>query len=158
MTDGLEKDSNGVPVETLLGDYGDKKGVKSSFPNLIETVDPKRKGKAYLLLTNPNESLATDTKNKTADEIRAAFNLKGVSGLSLADFLIEEGKHFEETGTYLVDFGKHEWTWLLSSRDGATRVLSARWYPDDHQVDVNSRPSGGRYPHLGARSSVVLEL
>ncbi|MBP9863906.1 hypothetical protein KBC54_00455 [Patescibacteria group bacterium] len=153
LTDGLEKDAQGDPIETFLFD-----SVKSSFPNLIETADQKRKGKAYLLLTNPNESLAPNTKNKSADELIAEFNTKGLSGLTLADFLIEERKHFEETGKHLVDLTNNEWTWLLSSRDAASRVLGADWDPDGHRVAVYSDPSGNRNPDLGARSSVVLEL
>ncbi|MBP9863907.1 AAA family ATPase [Patescibacteria group bacterium] len=157
LTDGYEKNPDGTPIKTYLADYDDKKGVASSFPNQIETTDPRRKGKAYLLLTNPNESLAPNTKSKSADELIAEFNAKGLSGLTLAEHLIEERKHFEETGKHLVD-GSKEWTWLLASRDAASRVLDARWHPGDHQVDVCSLPSGDRSPDLGARSSVVLEL
>ncbi|MBP9863910.1 hypothetical protein KBC54_00475 [Patescibacteria group bacterium] len=158
LTDGYEKNPDGTSIETYLADYDDKKGVKSSFPNLIETTDPKRKGKAYLLLTNPNESLAPDSKNKSADELVAEFQAKGLSGLTLADFFIEERRHFEETGNHLIDWGKSDYSWLLSSRDGASRVLDAGWYPGAHQVGVRSYPSGLRNPHLGARSSVVLDL
>ncbi len=152
LTDGLGKNAQNQPIETFLSD-----NVKPSFPNQIETTDPRRKGKAYLLLTNPNESLVPNTKNKSADELIAEFNAKGLSGLTLAEYLIEERKHFEETGKHLVD-GSKEWTWLLASRDGASRVLNADWLPDVHRVGVNSNPSGNRRSYLGARSSVVLSL
>ncbi len=158
LTDGYEKNPDGIPIKTFLADHSDKKGVASSFPNQIETTDPKRKGKAYLLLTNPNESLAPDSKNKSADELVAEFQAKGLSGLTLADFFIEERRHFEETGKHLIDWGKSDYSWLLSSRDGASRVLNAGWDPGDHRVDVYSCPSGYRSSNLGARSSVVLEL
>lgn len=153
LTDGLGKNAQNQPVETFLSD-----NVKPSFPSQIETTDPKRKGKAYLLLTNPNESLAPNTKNKTTDALIAEFNAKGLSGLTLAEYLIEERKHFEETGKHLVDWTNNESTWLLSSRDGASRVLNASWVPGDRQVDVFSSPFGYWSSGLGARSSVVLSL
>ena len=111
-------------------------------------------------MTNPDAALHPGTKGQSADEIIRTFAdpAVNVSGLTLADFLIEERQHFDETGQHLVDWGKNEWTWLLSSRDAASRVLDAVWSPDDHRVRVVSRSPEDRHPYLGARSSVVLAL
>jgi hypothetical protein len=157
LTDGLGKDKKGNPVETYLHDYDDKKGVASSFPNLIETTDPVRKNKPYLLLTNPTEALLPESKNKSAGALLAEFQASGLSGLSLADFFIEEREHFNKTGKHLID-GSTEWSWLLASRDAASRVLNAVWDPDYRQVRVDSYVVSGSDPGLGARPSVVLTL
>ena len=155
LTDGLAQDASNNPIPTYLSD-----NVKPSFPNQITTTDPRRLGKAYLLMTNPDAALHPGTKGQSADEIIRTFAdpAVNVSGLTLADFLIEERQHFDETGQHLVDWGKNEWTWLLSSRDAASRVLDAVWSPDDHRVRVVSRSPEDRHPYLGARSSVVLAL
>ena len=155
LTDGLEKDDNNNPIPTYLSD-----NVKPSFPNQITTTDPRRLGKAYLLMTNPDAALYPGTKGQSADEIIRTFAdpAVNVSGLTLADFLIEERQHFDETGQHLVDWGKNEWTWFLSSRDAAARVLHAGWDPNYRRVKVNSSSPEDRYPGLGARSSVVLAL
>ena len=153
LTDGLENDVEGNPIETWLSE-----DVKPSFPDNIKTKDAKRVGKAYLLLTNPNESLVPGSKNKSADKLIAEFEANGISGLTLADFLIEERKHFEETGKHLVDWSNNEWTWLLESRAGASRVLGAGWSPDNLQVRVSSHSADRQDPYLGARSSVVLSI
>ena len=158
LVDGLEKDSNGEPIEAFLNDYEDKKGVKSSFPTQIETTDPSRKDTPYLLLTNPDQPLHPGSKNKTADALLPEFEALGLSGLTLHDFFIEERFHLNQTQKHLVDWGHNDWTWLLSSRDAASRVLSAYWVPGRHQVEVGSSPSDGSSPDLGARSSVVLAL
>ncbi|MEK7655178.1 MAG: hypothetical protein AAB386_00645 [Patescibacteria group bacterium] len=153
LTDGLENDVEGNPIETWFSE-----DVKPSFPDNIKTKDAKRVGKAYLLLTNPNESLVPGSKNKSADKLIAEFEANGISGLTLADFLIEERKHFEETGKHLVDWSNNEWTWLLENRAGASRVLSALWNPDHHRVRVHSYSADRQNPNLGARSSVVLSI
>ncbi len=158
LVDGLEKDSNGEPIEAFLNDYEDKKGVKSSFPTQIETTDPSRKDTPYLLLTNPDQPLHPGSKNKTANALLPEFEALGLSGLTLHDFFIEERFHLNQTQKHLVDWGHNDWTWLLSSRDAASRVLSAYWVPGRHQVEVGSSPSDGSSPDLGARSSVVLAL
>ncbi len=131
LTDGLEKDYKGKPIKTWLSNE-----VKLSFPCQIETTDRERVGRAYLLLTNPNESLLPGTKNKSADELIAEFAQQGISGLTLADYLIEEKKHFEETLKHLVDWSNNELTWLLESRDSSARVLRADWSYGLHHVEV----------------------
>ena len=155
LTDGLAQDASNNPIPTYLSD-----NVKPSFPNQITTTDPRRLGKAYLLMTNPDAALHPGTKDKSADEIIRTFAdpAVNVSGLTLADYLIEERRHFDETGQHLVDFSKNEWTWLLASRDAASRVLGADWNPNNRQVGVGSSSPGDRDPGLGARSSVVLAL
>ena len=155
LTDGLAQDASNNPIPTFLSD-----NVKPNFPNQIQTTDPRRLGKAYLLMTNPDAALHPGTKDKSADEIIRTFAdpAVNVSGLTLADYLIEERRHFDETGQHLVDFSKNEWTWLLASRDAASRVLGADWNPNNRQVGVGSSSPGDRDPGLGARSSVVLAL
>src|SRR3989338_10347270 len=155
LTDGLAQDASNNPIPTFLS-YN----VKPNFPNQIQTTDPRRLGKAYLLMTNPDAALHPGTKDKSADEIIRTFAdpAVNVSGLTLADYLIEERRHFDETGQHLVDFSKNEWTWLLASRDAASRVLGADWNPNNRQVGVGSSSPGDRDPGLGARSSVVLAL
>jgi len=155
LTDGLAQDASNNPIPTFLSD-----NVKPNFPNQIQTTDPRRLGKAYLLMTNPDAALYPGTKGQSADEIIRTFadQAVNVSGLTLADFLIEERQYFDETGQHLVDWGKNEWTWLLSSRDVASRVLDAGWGPGSRRVRVDSRPSDDRSSLLGARSSVVLAL
>src|SRR3989338_7472565 len=48
LTDGLAQDASNNPIPTFLSD-----NVKPNFPNQIQTTDPRRLGKAYLLMTNP---------------------------------------------------------------------------------------------------------
>ena len=152
LTDGYEKDRNNKPILTFLSS-----NVSPSFPDNIITTDTNRKDKAYIILTNPNESLLPNSKNKTADELMSEFQSLGFSGLTLADFFIEERRHFNETGKHLID-GSVEWSWLLASRDSASRVLDAGWRPGSLLVGVGSGVSGDRDPALGARPSVVFVL
>src|SRR3989338_1521737 len=155
LTDGLAQDASNNPIPTHLSD-----NVKPNFPNQIQTTDPRRLGKAYLLMTNPDVALHPGTMGQSADEINEKFTdpAVNVSGLTLADYLIEERQHFNATGQHLVDWGKNEWTWLLASRDAASRVLPAGWHPSHRRVEGRSSSPGGRNPYLGARSSVVLAL
>lgn len=151
LADGYEKDGNGAPIETYLGN------PKDSFPNEITTTDPNRKQGAYLLLTKPDEALHPNSKGKTADALLAEFAQENLTGLTLADFFIEQREHFEKTGTHLID-GATIWSWLLSSRDNASRVLSALWDSSVRRVGMHSVSSGSSDSDLGARSSVVLHL
>ncbi|MEI6510892.1 MAG: hypothetical protein WCO25_02500 [Candidatus Uhrbacteria bacterium] len=132
--------------------------VTASWPDGIVTTDPRRVGRSYLLLTNPDRAMARNTLGRSAAGLAATFETTNRVGLTIAEFLVEERVHFETTGAHLVDRSTGGSSWLLGSRDKEGNVLYAAWNANPERLRIGADPETDRYPALGARDGFFVSL
>lgn len=86
-------------------------------------------------------------------EFKAMINGQEVriesDGESLEEYILQQAMYFEKTGQHLDEKG---WTWLLKSFSGS-RVVYARWYPDDRRLGVSALDPDDAADSLGLRLS-----
>ena len=148
LVDGLEKDSNGEPIEAFLNDYEDKRGEKSSFPPRLKTTDPPCKDAPYLLLTNPDQPFTQGPRTRqlmpyfpSSKPSVSPASPSMTSSLKNAFTSNQNTKTSRRLGTQRL-------TWLLPLGMPPPVCLMS-WHPGNHWVRVVSDPSGSSNPILG---------
>ena len=163
-----EIDKDDKLIGTYLSDT-----VKPAFPEKIKNNN--RPDKPYILFCKDAPEVEEKTRkpirrghggemNNSAENLRAYFKEKGLTGYTLEEYLIFQREHTannKEAEKPHPDSGYI--TWLLDSElsEEASvpgRVLQADWYPDNRRVRVISDTPGYSHSDIGARSSAIFEI
>ncbi len=120
----------------------------------FDGVTDKESGARIILVHSAGQIEAHPALKETLDKSAEYFQKEGET-LTITDYFILQRKIFDKTGKHLD--GESTWTWLPGSTvknpDGGSRVVDARWDPDDGRLGVYAADPGYSGSDLGCRLS-----
>jgi len=144
-----------IPGDIPLADLADKMKMENGYYTSSNFDEGGGfTGAVSQNIDKPRLILVHKTQNlKDRPELKQTLNTKGQDvkldqALTPEDYLVFQGKYFEETGKHLDEDG---WTWL-ATKSGARLVYSG-WSPVLHELHVNAFDLTRQRGDLGIRPS-----